>query len=214
MDNYLINADQYLCSPQCPCIIPNTVPFTSNTTIAPAFNQWTLTNGNNGAVNFQGCSNAVKTNVYNAAAAASPAYFNPNGDFDAVNFWNYMANIENRFLCSGFCQRNYINGFTNQATSIQKYLFTDINRGPPVYSGCLHQVLNYVPSYLLAYGSIAIVLTFFQFMSLICAGILARHRKADYHNDVVVVKQKEVVVERPPVAYQTREIYADRPAAI
>ena len=213
MDNYLLNADMYLCSADCPCFIQNTTPYTSNPFVAPAFNQWTVTQNNLNAVNFQGCSQAVHTNVYTAANAASPDFFNPNGDFNAANFWAYMANIENRFSCTGFCQINYLNAFTNQPTQVSKYLFTDVNRGPPAAFGCLDIFLNWVPSYLLAFGSVAMVLFFFQLLSLIMAGALCHHRRGDVHNDVVVVTQKEVIVERPAVAYE-RPVVVNGPAVI
>jgi hypothetical protein len=213
MDNYLLNADMYLCSPDCPCFIQNTTPFTTNPLIAPAFTQWSVTNAPGSAVNFQGCSFGVKANVYNAANAASPDFFNPAGDFNAVNFWTYMANIESRFSCTGFCQINYINTFTNQPTQISKYLFTDVNRGPPAISGCLNTILNWLPSYLLAFGSVGLVLAFFQLLSLIMAGALCHHRRSDVHNDVVVVNKKEVVVERPAVAYE-RPVVVNGPPVV
>jgi len=212
MDGYLLNADMYLCSPDCPCFIQNAVPYTSNPAFVNQFNQWTVTQNNFDAVNFQGCNFQVKQQVYLAANAASPGFFNPNGDFNALNFWAYMANIENRFSCTGFCQVNYLNAFTNAPTSIGKYLFTDVNRGPPVFSGCLDVILNWIPSYLLAFGSVALVLGFFQLLALIAAGALL-HRHAEVHNDVVVVNQKEIVVERPQVAYE-RNVVVNGPAVV
>lgn len=215
MDNYIINADQFLCSPQCPCFIKDTSLFTSNQASNAAFNQWTTTLNDQDVVNFQGCSLAVKQNVYDIANSLSPDFFNPNGDFNAAQFWAYMATIENRFSCSGFCNINYINSFTSTATSISKYIFTDVNRGVPANAGCLDIILNWLPSYLLAFGSVGIVLAFFQLISIIMAGILSHYKGKDYkNNDVVVVNNRKVIVKRPAIAKERRDVYVERPVIV
>ena len=127
MDAYLINVDQQLCSPECPCFINNRSAFTNSPQAAPYFNQWTLTDQSYGAVAFQNCTTTVRTSAYSNAIVMDPE-FDPKGSFDQVKFAEYMARIENNFECSGWCRTNYINRVTGQEMFISKYLFTNINR--------------------------------------------------------------------------------------
>jgi hypothetical protein len=160
MDTYLINADRNLCSAACPCYINNPGVFTQNSTVAPFYNNWATTNNNLGATRFQDCPLSVKLATYNAALA-DPA-FNPTGNFVAERFWNYMAKTEDRFTCTGYCVNNYVNPINNQRQFMFKYLFSNINRGIPLYSGCIDVVLNWLPRYLLAFGAVGLALSFFQ----------------------------------------------------
>jgi hypothetical protein len=127
MDAYLINVDQMLCSPECPCFITNRAAFTNNPQAAPFYNQWTLTNDAYGATAFQNCTTTVRNSAYSNAVVMD-SEFDPNGDFDPIRFAEYMARIENKFECSGWCKVNYINRVTGQEMFMSKYLFTDINR--------------------------------------------------------------------------------------
>ena len=47
-----------------------------------------------------------------------------------------------------------------------KYLFTDINRGPPRYIGCLNEVIQWLPGYLQAFGSMTMLLLGLQIVML------------------------------------------------
>lgn len=127
MDAYLQQVDKNLCSPNCPCRLTNIAPFRLNSTTLPIMNQWTLTPDPFGATSFQNCSIIVKANVYTEARIANPD-FDPYRNFNQRSFFDYMANIENQFSCTGFCDVNYYNTNINQNTMITKYLFTDINR--------------------------------------------------------------------------------------
>jgi hypothetical protein len=127
MDAYLVNVDQLLCSPECPCYITNTQAFTTNAQVAPYFNQWTLSTEPYGATSFQKCDTTVRNSAY-ANALVMDSDFDPNRDFDANAFADYMARLENRFQCSGWCRSSYTNRVTGQEMFISKYLFTDINR--------------------------------------------------------------------------------------
>jgi len=196
MDSYLINADRYLCSSACPCYITNAGMFTNNSTVLPFYNNWVKTTNPGGAVRFQDCPTNVKLAVYNAALA--DPFFNPQGDFVADKFWGYMAKWEEDFQCAGFCANNYLIPGTLNRQFIYKYMFTDINRGVPMYSGCVGRVLDWLPPLLLAFGAVGIVLAFFQLLALLAALALCKAKRGrSDHKDVVVVERREVAVERP-----------------
>lgn len=210
MDNYLVNVDQNLCSPACPCFISNTGAFTTNQFAAPFFNQFTRSTNPADPINFQGCSNTVHVNVYNAARLAN-GDFDPNNDFNQENFWAYMARVENRFQCSGFCQNNYFNTVTNSQFFITKFLFTDINRGPPLFTGCWDQYINFLPPFLNAFGAVGLLLAGFEIFALAFAIALLRHRKKHHHDKEVVVDSRPVVSNQPVVAYERKDVYIERP---
>lgn len=161
IDSYLQLADQNLCGPSCPCYITNTTGYTTNTTLAPYYNLWSKTNRGPGNVAFQNCSAQVQTSVYNQAAARD-AYFDPNQSFDSLNFFNYMSNVEREFNCNGWCNITYFNPNYDREVLMSKYLFTDVNRGPPYYIGCLNEMITWLPGYLNAYGSVTMVLAGMQ----------------------------------------------------
>ena len=127
IDAYLVNVDQQLCSPECPCYLTNTLPFTDNPNVVPYFNQWTLTPESYGAIAFQNCTSTVRNSAYTGAITLDPN-FDPNSEFNSMRFSDYMSRIENEFNCSGWCRINYINRITGQNMVISKYLFTNINR--------------------------------------------------------------------------------------
>jgi hypothetical protein len=161
MDAYLINVDQALCSLDCPCYLTNRAAYANNGQIAPYYNQWVLTSQNYDAVAFQNCTSSVKNNAYENAKVNDPD-FDPNGDFNQANFADYMARIENQFECTGWCNINYINKINGQDMRISKYLFTNINRGPPMDRGCYYKVANWIIPYLIAWGTISLVIVGFQ----------------------------------------------------
>lgn len=165
VDAYLQRVDQALCSPQCPCYFTNTTGFVNNATISPYYNQWTKSQVPPGNVAFQNCSSQVQINTYQNAVAAD-AYFDPKGDFDSIKFQDYMANVEREFQCSGWCNVTYTNTNTNTRMVMFKYLFTNINRGPPRRLGCLNSVIEWLPPYLMAFGSVTMVLAGFQVTSI------------------------------------------------
>jgi hypothetical protein len=160
VDLYLQRADQYLCSPQCPCKLTNFTDFSTNQTVAPFYNLWNkdLTVGNTA---FQNCSSQVQQRAYDEAAAGD-VYFDPQKNFNQQRFAEYMARVENDFQCAGWCNVTYINTDTGNRMVMFKYLFTDVNRGPPQRLGCLDSVITWLPPYLQAFGSVALVLAAFQ----------------------------------------------------
>jgi hypothetical protein len=161
IDLYLQQVDQALCSQGCPCYFTNASGYISNTTIAPFYNEWTKSNIPPGHVAFQNCSARIKDNAYNTAVA-NDVYFDPQREFQKDKFYNYMAQVENDFQCAGWCNVTYVNSETSNRMVMFKYMFTDINRGPPVNLGCLDSVINWLPPYLQAFGAVTMVLAGFQ----------------------------------------------------
>jgi hypothetical protein len=161
IDLYLQKVDQYLCSPECPCYFTNTTSFVANPAINPFYSAWTKNNVPPGNVAFQNCSGTVQRKAYQEAAAGD-AYFDPQNNFNQERFSAYMANVETDFQCAGWCNVTYVNPTTSSRMVMFKYLFTDINRGPPQNLGCLDAVIRWLPSYLQAYGSVTMVLSTFQ----------------------------------------------------
>jgi hypothetical protein len=160
IDTYLQRVDQALCSQACPCYFNNITGFVNNATVSPYFNQWTKTNVPSNTA-FQNCSSQVQVGVYQGAQA-NDAYFDPNNEFNSNNFFNYMSDAETDFQCSGWCNVTYLNTNTNTQMVMFKYLFTDVNNGPPQRLGCLNSVIEWLPPYLMAYGSVTMVLVGFQ----------------------------------------------------
>jgi hypothetical protein len=162
IDSYLQRVDQSLCSNFCPCYISNITDFVNNATIAPFYSQWTKSPSPAlGVVSFPNCSQAVQNNVL-ANARASDSYFDPSGDFKQDRFYDYMANVETDFECSGWCNVTYQNTQTGNTMVMFKYMFTDINRGVPKRLGCLNSVIEWLPPYLNAFGSMTMLIVGFQ----------------------------------------------------
>jgi len=161
----------------------------------PQFNNYVRSTDSFGAVNFQGCGGPVQNNTLTASRLQNPN-FDPTYTFVPENFAQYMANVETQFQCTGWCANAYGN------TIMYKYLFTDVNRGPALYSGCLSSVLQWLPSYLLAFGAVAMVLAGFQIIVLACLCCLGATRRDEVVEHQVYeepVERNVKIVERVPV---------------
>jgi hypothetical protein len=176
IDAYILNVDQQLCTQNCPCHLNNTFPFTNNPSYAPYFNQWVITDQVYGATAFQDCPVDVKRSAYSNAIALDPQ-FDPNGNFNTQNFADYMSRVEKEFSCAGWCRTSYVNGNTGQEMILSKYLFSNINRGPPSNRGCFYAYINWVVPYLLAWGSVVMVLVGFMIIMFVMLLLLRNARK-------------------------------------
>lgn len=127
IDAYLQRVDQSLCSPECPCIINNKIPFETNATVSPYYKNWNTTENTLGAISFQNCSIQVQENT-KSLAEKDDVLFNPKKDFDSNLFARYMGNIEQNFNCAGWCNVTYANPTVRKSTTMYKYLFSDINK--------------------------------------------------------------------------------------
>jgi hypothetical protein len=183
IDSYLQQVDQNLCSPNCPCSITNTQGYTNNPTIAPIFNSWTKTQSNSGAINFQQCSAQIQRNAY-LNAVQNDALFDPQGNFDASRFVGYMSRVENKFQCSGWCNITYVDPTKQSTTAMFKYMFNDVNLGPPQNFGCLNSLITWLPPYLKAFGSVTMVLFGLQSIVLILALCQCWARERDHEHQI------------------------------
>jgi hypothetical protein len=161
IDSYLQRVDQALCSTGCPCYITNITEFVNNATIAPFYSQWVKRNVPPGVTSFTNCSSLIQNNALQNARA-SDGYFDPAGDFKSDRFFDYMGNVETDFECAGWCNVTYQNTQTGNTMVMFKYMFTDINRGPPKRLGCLNSIIEWLPPYLNAFGSMTMLIVGFQ----------------------------------------------------
>ena len=109
---------------------------------------WTHTPRLGEATNFHNCTEKAISNTeinYNK-------YTNNNSTLNIDTFSSWYSLFESMFDCVGFCDTVYS---TEKNINIQmsKYLFTNINRGPPVYKGCLRSITEWAPERLRIYGA-------------------------------------------------------------
>ena len=169
IDTYVHIIDQSLCSEWCPCNLYNVTAFTKDKYIFEEYKKWNTTNVQNNEtsqklpVNFQSCAQKVRVSALEGASFAE-SYFIKKGLFKVNNFHNYMATLENKFQCSGWCETNYNHWDTDDKTFITKYLFTDVNKGPPKNGSCAKKVLDWLPLYLAVWGGVTLVMALFEIL--------------------------------------------------
>jgi len=164
VDAYLNEVDQGLCSNGCSCLITNSTGYTSNSTIKTEYDRWDKST-TVGAIAFPNCTSQLRDSAL--SQARTDPTFSSVSNFNDTAFASYMAILENKFQCTGFCKTNYKNANYNANVDMVKYLFTDINRGPPLNTGCLTQFINWVPNYLKVWGSLAIAIAGLQLILFI-----------------------------------------------
>jgi hypothetical protein len=169
-DTYLKLVDQYLCSRVCPCFISNNAAYEGNTTTSAYYNLWTKTASPSAAVSFQNCSERVQTAALEQARQIDPN-FDPNQTFNEKRFWDYMAKVEQDFACAGWCDVQYFSPDFRKQVLMSKYLFTDVNRGPPHHFGCINNFMDWLAGMLQGFGAVTLVLVGTQialFALLLC----------------------------------------------
>jgi len=157
IDTYVHNVDQFLCSKKCKCSFETKTidSYKNNSTLAPFFNLWTITEDPiNSANEFYHCPNSTKDLAF--SMAVSDAKKIQDLDLNKMTFYSYMSILEKKYSCSGFCNTTYYNTFTNSKMRTVKYLFTNINNGPPTNIGCMNMFTKDLPNYLGMIGSISI----------------------------------------------------------
>jgi hypothetical protein len=183
IDTYLQIADQQLCSPRCPCYINNVTGYDKNDTVKDTFANWdyspTLTTQ---ATSYTNCTSLHEESY--RLAKENNKIFDPENSFDAARFFDYMKRIEEQFKCAGWCSVGYFDPRTNKDVLMAKYLFRDVNLGPPTYFGCLNEVITWIPAYLNAWGSVVMVLFGFQLMTLILSLCQCWAREKDHEQQV------------------------------
>ena len=163
MDTYLHNVDQALCSKNCPCAFNGS--FTDDMEYASIYKTWVKSNASFGPISFANCTGEVKTNVYEKTKKENED-FDIENTFDVNKFSDYMGMIEEKFNCVGWCSTSYQINKTN-STKMIKYLFSNINNGIPQHFGCVDQVIEWLPQYLLSNGACTLVQVVFQIIIFI-----------------------------------------------
>lgn len=182
IDTYMQIIDQSFCSPACPCYITNSA-YSTNSTIAPYYNLWTKSAVTGAATAFQNCSQALQTYAYKEAARRD-IKFAQVSNFDVPEFYNYMMRIEENFDCTGWCSVEYYNANYNKYVLMSKYLFSDINRGPPQYYGCLNVVGPWLRNFLNAWGAMTMVLFGAQCLVLALLVCQIQAREKDHEQQI------------------------------
>jgi len=190
IDTYLQQIDQAMCSDVCPCFITNTTAFTNNATVRPFYELWekSPTPGPQGAIAFQNCTTTLQQYSLSEAKRRN-LNFAAVEEFDPIEFYDYFNKLETEFQCSGWCEIQYFNANYGQNVLMSKYLFSDINRGPPVNFGCLNPLITWLPPYLHAFASMTMVLfgTQILLLSLLLCQIWAREKDHEkqipHHHD-------------------------------
>lgn len=177
IDGYIQNVDQAFCSDECPCNLKNNFFYVSNSTLAPIFANWNVTNSTIAPTSYANCTNLIQTNVYKKTTISDPK-FDTDKSFKVDNFVTYMGRIESLFKCTGWCSVDYKTP-KNENTKIIKYLFSDINNGVPEHFGCYNELVNWLPAYLLSYGSLIISCVFFQIVILILGLMLSKSKNSE-----------------------------------
>ena len=62
-----------------------------------------------------------------------------------------------------------VNIFSISNETMIKYIFSDFNRGVPLYPGCLNKLINWIPSLIGAIGACLITSAIIQIVGLIFA---------------------------------------------
>ncbi|MCQ2821753.1 MAG: tetraspanin family protein [archaeon] len=185
VDTYLKFVDSLLCSNQCPCPMARIIQkeFKEDLFAAETFKLWNITedeeryNGyslhdfkkgidDDDAFSFRTCSDWVKNEAldrYMEHSNATHHYINPK------RFARYWKKIEKRFNCTGWCKTKYTDPYTNEPKSMYKFLFSDVNKGIPKYSGCLSRLLKFFQNYLFSFGGLFIFAALLQTIALIVA---------------------------------------------
>jgi hypothetical protein len=183
IDTYLQLIDQYMCSEYCPCFLDDPISYQTNSTLKPYYNLWIKTSNPNSAIAFQNCSIELQNYVFDEARRRDDK-FAEKINFNFIMFYDYMSKVEGEFKCSGWCETEYFNTKIGKKVSFEKYLFTNINDGPPIYIGCLDQLIQWLPGYLNAWGSIALILSFIQLALVFLLIFQYTSRKKDHQKQI------------------------------
>lgn len=173
IDRVLEIMDLALCSTECPCRFDESVKanFTSNTTMKKYYEKW-KNNGPN--ERFQNCSKELQSNIEKYFLLHDTVYGNYLKNFNISKFSDFWEYIENKFSCTGWCEKEYVYNGTfpgkNETSKtleggFYKYLVSGINKGPVEKVGCLEAVIDWLPPKLFAYGIISLLCSIFGIFS-------------------------------------------------
>ncbi|MCQ2816298.1 MAG: hypothetical protein MJ252_03430 [archaeon] len=191
VDNYMYAADSLFCGEACPCYLNETTSsyYSSNSSTAPYFNMWTISNNSASPIRFQDCPDEILGQA-KAEYFITNAYFN--NTFEPNKFFNYFSNIEKKFKCTGFCGVNYFNGKTGTNQKIVKYLFSDISKeGIPEHFGCFPFIIGWLRETLNAIAALGIILFIILIILIIIAIILLIGNGSKEEEEGVEVDEEE-----------------------
>lgn len=163
-DSLFIEVDKAFCSANCTCEIFDKEVFEkyySNDT----FIRYININGEIiNKISFDNCPLPLKKSVFENYIKNNISHNNLK--FNKEKFMTYFEKIENKFKCSGWCETLYQSENDEQNESdenlninkkIDKYLFSDINKGRPKTFGCVYKVTKWVNKIIIITGSLILV---------------------------------------------------------
>lgn len=172
VDNYMYSVDSLLCSESCPCYLGerSTLHYSTNSSTAPYYNMWEISQNPGDASRFQDCPKKVQ-GLAKAEYYSTNAYFNHT--FKPDKFNSYFAKVEKYFKCTGFCGTTYFNGKTGTNQKIVKYLFSDISEESiPEHFGCIDIIVGWLRQTLNAFAALGCILFVIEIILLIVAILL------------------------------------------
>jgi hypothetical protein len=155
MDYFITSANDNLCTIDCPCKLSNQSKWNISPESSLSFSQ-------NGASNFQGCNKITQEKALNQSRKLGFKE-NDNCVFKTMSF------LEEQFNCTGFCIQTYTSRIDNRRRTIQKYLFTNINRGTPKQGPCIMYLIEWIKSTCKEFGIMDIFIMIFN-LALIIIG--------------------------------------------
>ena len=180
LDKYFIEADQLLCSEQCPCTFTDVAaklyendPTTKNVfkTYEYETQEISKLGKDKGTRKIQNCPEGVLTKLKDRQEKYLDLHNNKIKKFKQDKFHKFWEYIENKFECTGFCATVYVpdpeltNNPLKQVPMI-KYLFSNVNKGPVKNRGCMQPLLKYVSDLLISFGSLSLFASILQLVLL------------------------------------------------
>ena len=162
----------------------------NNLSRSDEYNSMITTNESYGAVSFEQCNMIVKQEVLDLTKKNN-ANFDKDNSFNMEKFAEYMGRIEEKFKCTGWCSIKYstnVNGSKSNEVYMNKYLFSDVNNGLPEHIGCVDQVIEWLPQYLLSNGTYTIAEAGIQIIIIIMCFMLGNSRGKEENEIIKQVK--------------------------
>jgi hypothetical protein len=180
LDKYFREADQLLCSDECPCTFTDVAeklykndPTTQNVfkTYEYETQEISKLGKDKGTRKIQNCPEGVLTKLKDRQEKYLDLHNNKIKKFKQDKFHKFWEYIENKFECTGFCATVYVpdpeltNNPLKQVPMI-KYLFSNVNKGPVKNRGCMQPLLKYVSDLLISFGSLSLFASILQLVLL------------------------------------------------
>lgn len=188
LDPYFHFVDELLCSDSCPCYFSNQTAYDELKENNPMVK---LEDVVEGSVHFGQCKNNIRQKTDDFLDEDHDLQ-KMIGNIDQAQFQIYWKRIEKKFHCVGWCQTTY-----KQNVKLQKYLFSDVNGGLVHNPGCMKRMLDWLPKMLNTFGSILLLISIVQVvsivfvMSLFCdCGLEESNKHIERQEDNIPMKAK------------------------